>query len=141
MCLFFVMIQLPPGSTRTDPLFPYTPLFRSTSLPATGFIITTPENPIFPPSNIATDPPGSNFLQTVYENYRTPEGVELPNTLPSTPDGKYNLHDGPVSVRSIRRDSPNSDLLVQIEAIERYFRSGSVRRNEVARIKIGRAHV
>lgn len=110
-----------------------------TTLPATGFIITTPENPIFPPSNIVTDPPGSNFLQTVYENYRTPDGVELPNTLPSTPDGKYNLHDGPVSVRSIRRDSPNSDLLVQIEAIERYYRSGSVRRNEVARIYIQNA--
>src|SRR3546814_4514427 len=26
---FFLMIRRPPRSTRTDPLFPYTPLFRS----------------------------------------------------------------------------------------------------------------
>src|SRR3546814_3998153 len=29
MCLFFLMIRRPPGSTRTDTLFPYTTLFRS----------------------------------------------------------------------------------------------------------------
>src|SRR3546814_7182390 len=29
---FFVMIRLPPGSTRTDTLCPYTPLFRSGAL-------------------------------------------------------------------------------------------------------------
>src|SRR3546814_18564777 len=28
-CFFFLMIRRPPGSTRTDPLFPYTTLFRS----------------------------------------------------------------------------------------------------------------
>src|SRR3546814_21005125 len=28
--LFFLMIRRPPRSTRTDTLFPYTPLFRST---------------------------------------------------------------------------------------------------------------
>src|SRR3546814_8515721 len=33
---FFLMIRLPPGSPRTDPLFPYTPLFRSSSVGATG---------------------------------------------------------------------------------------------------------
>src|SRR3546814_19473654 len=30
--LFFVMIRRPPRSTRTDTLFPYTTLFRSTGL-------------------------------------------------------------------------------------------------------------
>src|SRR3546814_4459192 len=29
MCLFFLMIRRPPRSTRTDTLFPYTTLFRS----------------------------------------------------------------------------------------------------------------
>src|SRR3546814_13951793 len=29
-CLFFLMIRRPPRSTRTDTLFPYTTLFRST---------------------------------------------------------------------------------------------------------------
>src|SRR3546814_8076410 len=31
---FFLMIRLPPRSTRTDTLFPYTPLFRSLALHA-----------------------------------------------------------------------------------------------------------
>src|SRR3546814_20858881 len=30
MCFFFLMIRRPPRSTRTDTLFPYTTLFRST---------------------------------------------------------------------------------------------------------------
>src|SRR3546814_5800869 len=29
LCFFFLMIRRPPGSTRTDTLFPYTTLFRS----------------------------------------------------------------------------------------------------------------
>src|SRR3546814_6236091 len=29
LCVFFLMIRLPPRSTRTDTLFPYTTLFRS----------------------------------------------------------------------------------------------------------------
>src|SRR3546814_11251611 len=31
-CFFFLMIRRPPRSTRTDPLFPYTTLFRSSRL-------------------------------------------------------------------------------------------------------------
>src|SRR3546814_19771039 len=31
-CFFFLMIRRPPRSTRTDTLFPYTTLFRSTLL-------------------------------------------------------------------------------------------------------------
>src|SRR3546814_10504467 len=30
-CIFFLMIRRPPRSTRTDTLFPYTTLFRSSS--------------------------------------------------------------------------------------------------------------
>src|SRR3546814_7573243 len=30
LCLFFLMVRRPPRSTRTDTLFPYTTLFRST---------------------------------------------------------------------------------------------------------------
>src|SRR3546814_11405555 len=29
ICFFFLLIRRPPGSTRTDTLFPYTTLFRS----------------------------------------------------------------------------------------------------------------
>src|SRR3546814_17445864 len=32
LCFFFLMIRRPPRSTRTDTLFPYTTLFRSTRL-------------------------------------------------------------------------------------------------------------
>src|SRR3546814_17854787 len=31
LCFFFLMIRRPPRSTRTDTLFPYTTLFRSTA--------------------------------------------------------------------------------------------------------------
>src|SRR3546814_16032601 len=34
LCIFFLMIRRPPRSTRTDTLFPYTTLFRSTNGPA-----------------------------------------------------------------------------------------------------------
>src|SRR3546814_6639817 len=33
LCFFFLMIRLPPISTRTDTLFPYTTLFRSSEAP------------------------------------------------------------------------------------------------------------
>src|SRR3546814_12792702 len=33
LCFFFLMIRRPPISTRTDTLFPYTTLFRSSGLP------------------------------------------------------------------------------------------------------------
>src|SRR3546814_10459593 len=32
LCVFFLMIRRPPRSTRTDTLFPYTTLFRSTGI-------------------------------------------------------------------------------------------------------------
>src|SRR3546814_7883558 len=37
MSIFFLMIRRPPRSTRTDTLFPYTTLFRSSHLPARDF--------------------------------------------------------------------------------------------------------
>src|SRR3546814_12891212 len=36
LLFFFLMIRRPPISTRTDPLFPYTTLFRSWSYPIKG---------------------------------------------------------------------------------------------------------
>src|SRR3546814_13756175 len=35
LCFFFLMRPLPPRSTRTDTLFPYTTLFRSPATPST----------------------------------------------------------------------------------------------------------
>src|SRR3546814_6390437 len=39
------MIRLPPRSTRTDPLFPYTPLFRSNAWAGTQAALTSDDNP------------------------------------------------------------------------------------------------
>ncbi len=57
----------------------------------------------------------------------------MPNTLPSTLDGKYNLHDGPVLTRRINKKSPSNDLDKIIDKIEKIARrrggsSGKVRR-------------
>src|SRR3546814_5149288 len=39
--LFFFMIRRPPRSTRTDPLFPYTTLFRSGTSPGPSAALDT----------------------------------------------------------------------------------------------------
>src|SRR3546814_3501508 len=52
-CFFFLMIRLPPRSTRTDTLFPYTTLFRSNGTIAT---IT----PVSPPVTKMTMLPSTN---------------------------------------------------------------------------------
>src|SRR3546814_7009790 len=39
MGIFFLMIRVPPRSTRTDTLFPYTTLFRSSSRPGAGSFV------------------------------------------------------------------------------------------------------
>src|SRR3546814_16491219 len=42
MFFFFLMIPRPPRSTRTDPLFPYTTLFRSDFRPFEGLVVAQP---------------------------------------------------------------------------------------------------
>lgn len=54
--------------------------------------------------------PGTNFLPTVYTNAFDGAGNEILNTLPSTPDVPYNLHDGEPVVREINPLSPEDDL-------------------------------
>src|SRR3546814_15127736 len=39
---FFLMIRRPPGSTRTDTLFPYTTLFRSVVMSGAALVPTAP---------------------------------------------------------------------------------------------------
>src|SRR3546814_11379799 len=53
--IFFLMIRLRPISTRTDTLFPYTTLFRSSATPRTGSggpVILMFEAASFAPSRI-----------------------------------------------------------------------------------------
>lgn len=79
--------------------------------------ITTPEGQ-HPPQDPFAEPPGSNFLMTVYQNLRDYSNREMPNTLPSTPDNPYNLHDGPVLTEQIDMTSPDDDLDEVIRRIE-----------------------
>ncbi len=72
----------------------------------------------FPMVDPFANPPGSNFLLTVHENLRDFLGNEMPNTLPSTPDNPYNLHDGPVLTEAIDPTSPEDDLDSIIDRIE-----------------------
>ncbi len=54
--------------------------------------------------------PGTNFLPTIYTNMFDGLGNEMLNTLPSTPQNPYNLHDGDPEVSSIDPTSPTDDL-------------------------------
>jgi len=62
-------------------------------------------------------PPGSNLLPTIYTNTYGSDGVEIPNTLPSTPVIYYNLHDGEPKVSLINITSPQDDLKAFFTAI------------------------
>src|SRR3546814_1539484 len=55
LIVFFLMIRRPPRTTRTDPLFPYTTLFRSHREPA--------DVPVDPPRRVRR-PPGSRIVQS-----------------------------------------------------------------------------
>jgi len=79
--------------------------------------IITPEG-AFPSQDPFTNPPGSNHLDTVYKNVCDGNGVEMVNTLPSTPENPYNLHDNPV-VSVIDKTSPTDDLREAFQLIKK----------------------
>ncbi len=71
--------------------------------------VITPENTIFPKQDAYAVPPGSNMLPTQYLNTCDGNGVEMSNTLPSTPTNPYNLHPTP-TVSLIDKTSPWDDI-------------------------------
>ena len=73
---------------------------------------------LFPESNPFKYPPGTNFLPTIYTNMFDGFGKEMPNTLPSTPDVPYNLHDGDPAVSKIDPASPTDDLLDVLQLVK-----------------------
>jgi len=87
--------------------------------PATRTYLKTADGyAVFPEAN-SFGPNPTNLLPTVYENAKTCRGNDIPNTLPSTPDHPFNLHDDPVT-RTIDKTSPTDDLdwiMDQIEAM------------------------
>jgi hypothetical protein len=71
-----------------------------------------------------TNPPGMNLLPTIYTNTYDGRGVEMPNTLPSTPTVAYNLHAREPEIRIINSSgdptftpSPQDDLRATFNAI------------------------
>jgi hypothetical protein len=70
--------------------------------------VITPEGH-FPPSDPFEDPPGTNHLENINSNMLDGNGLEMPNTLPSTSDNPYNLHPDPV-VTEIDETSPTDTL-------------------------------
>ncbi len=65
---------------------------------------------LFPQSLPFVDPPGTNFLPTVYTDLLDSKGTPIPHTLPSTPTIPYNLLDGEPAVSRINPVSPTIDL-------------------------------
>lgn len=59
----------------------------------------------------------TNLLETLYVPIQDSAGKEIPNTIPSTPENPYNLHDDPV-ITPIDPRSPASDLLDIINTLE-----------------------
>lgn len=85
-----------------------------------SFIINTGQS-LFPKPEVDpfTLPPGTNFLPSIYTNMYDSAGNEMLNTLPSTPQIPYNLHDGDPVVTPINDISPTDDLREIFEQVTR----------------------
>ncbi len=86
--------------------------------------VVTPEGH-FPSVDPFANPPGSNFLNTIFSNMYDFNGDEMPNTLPSTPSNPYNLHEGPVLTQAINPASPEDDLDFLIDRVEQAAVNGT----------------
>ena len=79
-------------------------------------------------------PPGTNFLPTIYTNAFDGNGKEMPNTLPSTPDNPYNLHDGEPVVSKINPASPTDDLTEVFDHVE--FRTNKAKKGPLTDLDV-----
>lgn len=109
--------------TKSPDCHPYPqPRLKPSTMTKSGdtILIETGES-LFPQPAVDpfTLPPGTNFLPTVYTNMFDGNGVEMPNTLPSTPTNPYNLHDGDPVVTDINPTSPGDDLLAVFDTVAR----------------------
>lgn len=113
-----------PGTpTRSPDCHPYPqPQLAKSTVTKDGdtLIIKTGES-LFPKPEVDpfTLPPGTNFLPTIYTNMYDSAGNEMLNTLPSTPNIPYNLHDGGPVVTQINEISPTDDLRNSFEQVIR----------------------
>lgn len=96
----------PPADRQPQPLPPPSAWTRTDSADGTTTTYNTPTG-AFPSSDPWVNP--TNLLPTVYADVMAVNGKPIPNTLPSTPEHPYNLHDDPTVVR-IDGTSPADDL-------------------------------
>ena len=123
------LAQQPPSCPYADtptayPLchpYPQPRLHASTVQTAGDTTTVNTGTSIFPKPAVSyfVQPPGTNFLPTVYTNMFDGTGQEMPNTLPSTPSNPYNLHDGDPVVSQINPTSPTDDLRQVLEVATR----------------------
>ncbi len=91
------------------------PATETQLLTASG-VSVFPPNPAYPNGD-SFSPNPSNMIPTRYENIKSCRGNEIINTLPSTPENPYNLHDDPI-VTPIDKTSPTDDLDTIMDRIE-----------------------
>jgi hypothetical protein len=103
------------------------PLSRTDDLVNQVTTIVTPQGN-FPAQDPFANPPGSNFLTTVWADMHDGNGADMPNTLPSTPNVYYNLlvGGGAKSVTPIDPTSPRDDLSNALQTILTNAQNGSV---------------
>lgn len=88
----------------------------------------------FAESDPFQNPPGTNFLPSIWTNAFDGTGAEMPNTLPSTPTIPYNLHDGEPVVSKINPASPTDDLQEIFDHVE--FRTNKAKAGPLNRFDI-----
>lgn len=74
---------------------------------------------------------GQNSLAYIESNARDGNGVEMVNTLPSTPASEFNLQEGPVVISKIDKTSPKDDLLFALNSIKDAARNGIVDQSRI----------
>lgn len=110
-------LSLKPSDPMPDPCrtVPVGPL-RFDSLPiiqaADSIRVTYVETPdgIFPSLDPFLKPPGTNMLPTVYSDVFDGDNTRIENSLPSSIEKRYNLHEGEPVVTPINPRSPTNDL-------------------------------
>src|SRR3546814_19338063 len=88
---FFLMIRRPPRSTRTDTLFPYTTLFRSSVAGQVTITFDTPDNLAYNGS-FAVQPPADSDMDhsTITATATVADPVDP--ALTTNGDGKIDIH-------------------------------------------------
>jgi hypothetical protein len=108
------------------------PSIQTVSPDGTTTFVTTGEGH-FESVDPFANPPGSNFLLTVFSNMLDGRGNEMLNTLPSTFENPYNLHDGQVVVSEIDATSPSDDLRAIFATVKSKAQRGQIDRTAIQR--------